>query len=67
MSRAIADEDTETCRLLFIEECNALMNALQYGKVDTQRLKITQHVHDNRKGFVAHAACYTASSLPTGI
>jgi len=37
------------------------------SKADTQGLKTTQHVRDNRKGFVAHTACYTASGLPIGI
>lgn len=37
------------------------------SKADTQGLKSTQHVRDNRKGFVAHTACYTASGLPIGI
>ncbi len=39
----------------------------QSEKNDTQGLKRTQHVRDNRKGFVAHTACYTASGLPIGI
>jgi hypothetical protein len=37
------------------------------SKADTQGLKISQHVRDNRRGFVAHTACYTASGLPIGI
>jgi hypothetical protein len=37
------------------------------SKADTQGLKNSQHVRDNRRGFVAHTACYTASVLPIGI
>jgi hypothetical protein len=37
------------------------------SKADMQGLKATQHVRDNRRGFVAHIACYTASGLPIGI
>ncbi len=37
------------------------------SKANTQGLKSSEHVHDNRKGFVAHTACYTASGLPIGI
>ena len=37
------------------------------NKTDTQGLKKMQHVRDNRKGFVAHTACYTASGLPIGV
>jgi hypothetical protein len=62
----------ETCILLFIEGFNISVlviiddDKLHYniGKADTQSLKTTQHVRDNRKGFVAHTACYTAYGLP---
>jgi hypothetical protein len=66
----------ETCRLLFIEGFNSSMHVIvdddkmHYNidaKADTQSIKITQHVRDNRKGFVAHTACYTACGLPIGI
>jgi hypothetical protein len=41
---------------------------LQTGnEQDTQGPKVTQHVRDNRKGFMAHTCCYTASGLPNGI
>jgi hypothetical protein len=37
------------------------------GKQLAQGLKIAQHVRDNRKGFVVHTSCFTASGLPIGI
>jgi hypothetical protein len=65
----------EVCRELFIEGFDSYMHMIvddnkmhyQSEKNDTQGLKRTQHVKDNRKGFVAHTACYTASGLPIGI
>jgi hypothetical protein len=65
----------DTCRELFIEGFDEYMRITidddkmhyQAENTDTQGLKQTQHVRDNRKGFVAHTACYTASGLPIGI
>ena len=65
----------ETCRELFVEGFDEYMRVTidddkmhyQAEKTDTQGLKQMQHVRDNRKGFVAHTACYTASGLPIGI
>jgi hypothetical protein len=66
----------ETCRDLFIEGFESYMRVttdgdkmhLQTGKEqDRKVLKVTQHVRDKRKGFVAHTCCYTASGLPFGI
>jgi hypothetical protein len=65
----------DTCRELFVEGFEEYMRITidddkmhyQAEKMDTQGLKRTQHVRDNRKGFVAHTACYTASGLPIGI
>jgi hypothetical protein len=65
----------ETCRKLFVEGFSGFMRVLidddkmhyNIEKADTQGLKKSQHVRDNRKGFVAHTACYTASGLPIGI
>jgi hypothetical protein len=66
----------ETCRELFIEGAEFYSRVtidddkMHYETMDKQAaqgLKITQHVRDNRKGFVAHTACYTASGLPIGI
>jgi hypothetical protein len=65
----------EMCRKLFIEGFTGFMRVLidddkvhyNIEKGDTQGLKKSQHVRDNRKGFVAHTACYTASGLPIGI
>jgi hypothetical protein len=39
----------------------------QIGRTDLRGLKLTQHVRDNKKGFVAHTAFYTASGLPLGV
>jgi hypothetical protein len=44
-----------------------MMKTMHYeidNEADTQGLKITQHIWDNRKGFVDHTTCFTASSLP---
>jgi len=66
----------DTLRRLFIEGFEKYMKITTdddkmhfqlCSKADTQGLKSTQHVRDNRKGFVAHTACYTASGLPIGI
>jgi hypothetical protein len=65
----------DTCRELFIEGFDEYMRITidddkmhyQAENTDTQGLKRTQHVRDNRKGFVVHMACYTASGLPIGI
>ncbi len=66
----------ETFRELFIEGFEGYMRItndddkmhLATGnKANTQGHKVMQHVRDNRKGFVAHTSCYTASGLPVGI
>ena len=66
----------ETFRELFIEGFEGYMRItndddkmhLATGnKANTQGLKVMQHVRENRKGFVAHTSCYTASGLPVGI
>jgi hypothetical protein len=66
----------ETCRELFVKGFDSYMRVTEdddkmhfeiKNDSDTQGLKITQHVRDNRKGFVAHTTCYTASGLPIGI
>ncbi len=66
----------DTLRELFIQGFDCYMRVtedddkMHYeidNKADTQGLKITQHVRDNRKGFVAHTTCFTASGLPIGI
>jgi hypothetical protein len=66
----------EMCRELFIEGFQEYMRIIidddkMHYQIDkatnTQGLKVTQHVRDNRKGFVAHTTCYTASGLPIGI
>ncbi len=60
----------ETCRELFVKGFDSYMRVTEdddkmhfeiKNDSDTQGLKITQHVRDNRKGFVAHTTCYTAS------
>jgi hypothetical protein len=66
----------ETCRELLIEGADFYVRVtidddkMHYETKDQQSaqgLKIAQHVRDNRKGFVAHTACYTASGLPISI
>lgn len=66
----------EMCRELFVEGFQEYMRIIidddkMHYQIDkatnTQGLKVTQHVRDKRKGFVAHTACYTASGLPIGI
>jgi hypothetical protein len=66
----------DSLRRLFVESFESYMRITtdddkmhfqMSTKADTQGLKTTQHVRDNRKGFVAHTACYTASGLPIGI
>ena len=66
----------ETLRELFIEGLDFYTwitiddDKVHYevtGKQLAQGLKIAQHVWDNRKGFVVHTSCFTASSLPIGV
>jgi hypothetical protein len=66
----------DTCQKLFICGFTPYMHIINVddkmhcevsNKTDTQGLKKVQHVRDNRKGFVAHTACYTESGLPMGI
>jgi hypothetical protein len=66
----------ETCRELFVIGFDSYMQVTEdddkmhfeiTNDADTQGLKITQHVRDNRKGTVAHTTCFTASGLPIGI
>jgi hypothetical protein len=65
----------ETCRELFVEAFNSYMRIIvdddkmhyQAEKYDTQGLKIMQHLRDNRKGFVAHTACYTPLAYLLGL
>ena len=66
----------ETLRELFVEGVDFYIritiddDKVHYeitGKQLAQGLKIAQHVRDNRKGFVVHTSCFTASGLPIGI
>jgi hypothetical protein len=66
----------DTLRELFIQGFDCYMRVMEDddkmhyeidNKADTQGLKITQHARDNRKGFVAHTTCFTASGLRIGI
>jgi hypothetical protein len=66
----------DSLRRLFVEGFDSYMHVTTdddkmhfqiSSKADTQGLKISQHVRDNRRGFVAHTACYTAPGLPIGI
>ncbi len=64
-----------TCCELFIEGFQIYMHVTidddrihyQIERTDLQGLKLTQHVRDNKKGFVAHTVCYNASGLLLGV